>query len=54
MEAAHPCILEAHTSKNGPMNTTAFALFVLMSFALPIPILAWFDRSRARSDVEEE
>lgn len=43
------------------MNTTAFALYVLMSFALPIPILAWFDRPlawfdrpRARSDVEEE
>ena len=35
------------------MTTTALAVFVLVSFLVPVPILAWLDRSRDRSAAEE-
>jgi hypothetical protein len=28
------------------MSTTMFGILVLVSFALPVPILAWLDRPR--------
>ena len=28
------------------MTTTAFAILVLISFVVPVPILAWLDRPR--------
>jgi hypothetical protein len=28
------------------MSSTGFALFTLVAFALPIPLLAWLDRPR--------
>ena len=35
------------------MTTTALAVFVLVSFLVPVPILAWLDRPRDRSAAEE-
>ena len=35
------------------MTTTGLAIFVLVSFLVPIPILAWLDRSRSEADSEE-
>ena len=32
------------------MTETGLAIFVLVSFLLPIPILAWLDRSNSKSD----
>ncbi len=34
------------------MTETGLAIFVLVSFLLPIPILAWLDRSHSKSDAE--
>ncbi len=34
------------------MTETGLAIFVLVSFLLPIPILAWLDRSNSKSDAE--
>jgi hypothetical protein len=30
------------------MNTMTFAVFVLIAFALPIPILVWLDRPKRK------
>jgi hypothetical protein len=29
-----------------PMSSTAFGILVLVSFVLPVPLLAWLDRPR--------
>ncbi len=34
------------------MTETGLAIFVLVSFLLPIPILAWLDRSKSKPDGE--
>ncbi len=31
------------------MTPSGLAIFVLVSFLLPVPILAWLDRSRAET-----
>ena len=36
------------------MSSSAFALLVLISFLLPIPILVWFDRPRREAEVKED
>jgi hypothetical protein len=30
------------------MNATNFAVFVLIAYALPVPILVWLDRSKRK------
>jgi hypothetical protein len=30
------------------MSTTAFGIMVLLSFVVPVPIIAWLDRPRKR------
>jgi hypothetical protein len=32
------------------MTPTQFALLVLLGFGAPVPLLAWLDRPRARSE----
>ena len=32
------------------MTSTGFAIFVLVGFLLPVPILAWLDRPRRGPD----
>jgi hypothetical protein len=32
------------------MTPFALAIFVLISFLLPVPILAWFDRPRSAAE----
>ena len=32
------------------MTPLAFAVFALVSFLLPVPILAWFDRPRGAKE----
>ena len=34
------------------MTETGFAIFVLISFLVPVPILSWLDRPRNRADKE--
>ncbi len=34
------------------MTETGLAVFVLVSFLLPVPILAWLDRSKSKTDSE--
>ena len=34
------------------MGETGFAVFVLVAFLAPVPILAWLDRSRLNQDSE--
>jgi hypothetical protein len=32
------------------MTSTGFAVFALLGFLVPIPILAWFDRPRKQAE----
>jgi hypothetical protein len=32
------------------MSAIGFGLFCLLGFLLPVPLLAWLDRSRSRKD----